>query len=83
MNKKDFENFMQREGKDLKLNNYYEQLGNDSNKKYKGQWTSDRSHAHGLGVLISKGENDFTYHGQFKNSVFDGPGRLVKNQDIF
>ena len=55
MNKKDFENFMERDGKDLKLNNYYEPLNSDQNTKYKGQWTSDRSHAQGLGILISKG----------------------------
>ena len=66
MTDKDFKNFMNEDGKDLKWNNYYEPLDGDKNKVYKGQWNEDRTYAHGLGIFIQKGADGFTYQGMMK-----------------
>jgi hypothetical protein len=81
MTKKDFDNYMENDGKKLKLNNYYEPLKGRDNSKYKGQWNNDRTQAEGLGILINNGTGleDYTYQGMFKNNVFNGPGRLIRN----
>lgn len=80
MNSKEFQQFMEGDGKDLKWNNYFEEI--DKNRQYRGQWSKDRKVWGGIGEI--KFSDGSLYQGMIKNKLFNGKGRITHaNADIY
>jgi len=80
MSEVDYKEWMNKEGRFLVWNNYFQAI--DLNREYKGNWKKGETAWEGLGVI--KFKDGSKYEGFTKNKMLNGKGRMTHaNGDIY